>query len=38
VHHEGGGIPPSALLFLAFLVVAIGFTIALKLPPRKKKK
>jgi hypothetical protein len=37
VHHEGGGIPPSALLFIGFLVVVIGLTIALKLPPRKKK-
>lgn len=29
--------PPSALLFLGFIVVVLGLAIALKLPPKKKK-
>ena len=35
--HGGSGIPPSAMLFLAFIIVAVGLAVALKLPPKKKK-
>jgi hypothetical protein len=31
-------LPPTAYMFLSFLVVAIGLAIALKMPPKKKKK
>jgi hypothetical protein len=34
---HGGGIPPSALVFLCFVISVIGLAIALKLPPKKKK-
>jgi hypothetical protein len=34
---HGGGIPPSALLFLGMLVVVAGLALAFKLPPKKKK-
>jgi hypothetical protein len=32
---HGGGIPPSALMFLGFIVVVVGLAIALKMPPTK---
>ncbi len=35
---HGGGIPPSALLFLGFIVVVVGLAIALKMPPTKAPK
>jgi hypothetical protein len=34
---HGGGIPPSALLFLGMIVVVVGLAIAFKMPPKKKK-
>ena len=34
---HGGGIPPSALLFLGFIVVVVGLAIALKMPPKAPK-
>jgi hypothetical protein len=36
--HGGGGIPPSALLFIGIFVVAIGMAIALKMDPKNKNK
>jgi hypothetical protein len=38
MEHSGGGIPPSALLFIGFIVVAIGLAIALKMDPKNRKK
>jgi hypothetical protein len=37
VDHGGSGIPPSALLFIGMIVVAVGLAIAFKMPPKKKK-
>jgi len=33
---HGGGIPPSALLFLCFIIAAVGLAIALRDPKKKK--
>jgi hypothetical protein len=30
VDHSGGGIDPAALLFLCFIVMAVGLAIALR--------
>jgi hypothetical protein len=30
VEHSGGGLPPAALLFLCFAVMAVGLWIALR--------
>jgi hypothetical protein len=34
---HGGGIPPSALLFICFMIAGIGLAIALRDDKKKKK-